>query len=120
MTHGLHMVGMHVVYGHAALRLRDLRRVCTVDRLAHTRIIEWKPIGCRIGSHGVGVRLQLWELLAYSPDDQPVQQWIKRRNTRQLLLPQRRPIGCRRAAAALSSADSSSERRRCRESSDPV
>jgi len=44
--------------------------------LAHTRIIEWKPIGCRIGSHGVGVRLQLWELLANPPDDPPAQQWI--------------------------------------------
>ena len=44
--------------------------------LAHTRIIECKPIGCRIGSHGVGVRLQLRELLAYPPDEPPAQQWI--------------------------------------------
>ena len=43
---------------------------------AHTRIIEWKPIGCRIGSHGVGVRLQLRELLAYPPEDPPVQKCI--------------------------------------------
>ena len=37
--------------------------------LAHTRIIEARPADCRVRSHDVGVRVPLWELLPYEPDE---------------------------------------------------
>ncbi len=37
-------------------------------RIVHTRIIEQRGAGCRVRSHDIGVRLQLWELL---PDPEP-------------------------------------------------
>ena len=38
--------------------------------LAHTRIIEARALECGVRSHGVGVRVAIWELLPYEPDDQ--------------------------------------------------
>jgi len=40
--------------------------------LAHTRIIEERSLGCAIRSHGIGVRIALWELLPYEPDEPDV------------------------------------------------
>lgn len=37
--------------------------------LAHTRIIEVRSSRCAIRSHDVGVRVPLWELLPYEPDE---------------------------------------------------
>ncbi len=37
-------------------------------RIVHTRIIERRGGECRVRSHDIGVRLQLWELL---PDPEP-------------------------------------------------
>ena len=37
-------------------------------KIVHTRIIERRGGGCRVRSHDVGVRIQLWELL---PDPEP-------------------------------------------------
>lgn len=37
--------------------------------LAHTRIIEYRPSGCAVRSHEVGVRVPVWELLPYEPDE---------------------------------------------------
>lgn len=36
--------------------------------IVHTRIIERRGGDCRIRAHGIGVRLQLWEML---PDPEP-------------------------------------------------
>ena len=35
---------------------------------AHTRIIEMRSPECGVRSHDVGVRIPLWELLPYEPD----------------------------------------------------
>jgi len=37
--------------------------------LAHTRIIEVRSPECAVRSHAVGVRIPVWELLPYEPDD---------------------------------------------------
>jgi len=37
--------------------------------LAHTRIIEARSTECAIRSHAIGVRIPVWELLPYEPDD---------------------------------------------------
>lgn len=37
--------------------------------LAHTRIIETRSPECGVRSHAIGVRIPLWELLPYEPDD---------------------------------------------------
>jgi hypothetical protein len=37
--------------------------------VAHTRIIETRSLECRVRSHDVGVRIALWELLPYEPDE---------------------------------------------------
>jgi hypothetical protein len=37
--------------------------------LAHTRIIEARSLGCGVRSHAIGVRIPVWELLPYEPDD---------------------------------------------------
>jgi len=37
--------------------------------LAHTRIIEKRSPDCGIRSHGIGIRIALWELLPYEPDE---------------------------------------------------
>jgi len=37
--------------------------------LAHTRIIEQHSPLCAVRSHAVGVRVPLWELLPYEPDE---------------------------------------------------
>lgn len=37
--------------------------------LEHTRIIETRASACGVRSHAVGVRVPLWELLPYEPDD---------------------------------------------------
>ena len=34
-------------------------------RIVHTRIIERRGGECRVRTHDIGVRLQLWELLPY-------------------------------------------------------
>ena len=39
--------------------------------LAHTRIIEYRSSGCAVRSHDVGVRVAVWELLPYEPDEPP-------------------------------------------------
>ena len=42
---------------------------CHQTGLAHTRIIETRSPECAIRSHAVGVRIPLWEVLPYEPDD---------------------------------------------------
>jgi hypothetical protein len=37
--------------------------------VAHTRIIEERSADCAIRSHDVGVRVPMWELLPYEPDE---------------------------------------------------
>ena len=37
--------------------------------LAHTRIIEYLSTGCAVRSHAIGVRVPVWELLPYEPDE---------------------------------------------------
>lgn len=32
-------------------------------RVAHTRVIQTRGVGCRVRRHDVGLRLYLWELL---------------------------------------------------------
>jgi hypothetical protein len=73
LTHGRHTVGF-VSYTVTLLCGCEVYVACASwTGLAHTRIIESQPLGCPIRSHGVGVRLQLCELLASPSDDSPVQ-----------------------------------------------
>ena len=37
--------------------------------VAHTRVIESRSATCRVRSHDIGVRIPLWELLPYEPND---------------------------------------------------
>jgi len=37
--------------------------------LVHTRIIESRSADCAVRSHAIGVRIPVWELLPYEPDD---------------------------------------------------
>ena len=40
--------------------------------VAHTRIIEYRSSECAVRSHSIGVRVPLWELLPYEPDEPPL------------------------------------------------
>jgi hypothetical protein len=37
--------------------------------IAHTRLIETRPPDCAVRSHAIDVRIPVWELLPYKPDD---------------------------------------------------
>ena len=37
--------------------------------VVHTRIIEARSAECAVRSHAIGVRIPVWELLPYEPDD---------------------------------------------------
>jgi hypothetical protein len=52
--------------------------------VAHTRIIEYRAPGCRVRSHDVGVRVPLWELLPYEPDETSIGDRPVRRSRRTL------------------------------------
>ena len=46
--------------------------------LAHTRIIEQHSPDCAVRSHDVGVRIPLWELLPFEPDETTVKRSARR------------------------------------------